>query len=290
MQIGVLCSGNLGFDCLKKIHSEKAINCVLTDKKSQNIINFCQNLDIPLFVGNPRDGKGFDFMKNIQLDLVLSINYLFLIDNDIINYLNNNIVNIHGSLLPKYRGRTPHVWAIINNEVKTGITAHFIDENCDTGDIIEQIEIPIDYDFTGQDLLNVFNLYYYELLKKVIVKFESKKISRIKQNHTLATYFSKRTPEDGLINWNWQKEQIYNWVRALSYPYPGAFSFYNGEKIIIDKVKFCNFGFSDNQINGTILNLENNPIIKTPNGAIELITIRNFDKKQFKLNSTFDEK
>ena len=182
-------------------------------------------------------------------------------------------VNFHGSLLPKYRGRTPNVWSIINNEQKSGITAHLIDDGCDTGDIIEQIEIEISKTDTGASILNKFNEKYFPLVQNVIDKIENNTISFKPQDHSKATYFGKRTPEDGLIDWNWHKERIFNWVRALSNPYPGAFSFMNGTKIIIDQVSFSDIGFNDDFENGTIL--QTYPLtVKCPNGVIQIDTLR----------------
>jgi methionyl-tRNA formyltransferase len=176
-------------------------------------------------------------------------------------------------LLPKYRGRTPHVWSIINNEVKTGVTAHLIDSGCDTGDIIEQIEIEISKTDTGAEVLEKYNQNYWPLVQKVISKVENNTIKLSPQDNTKATYFGKRTPEDGLINWDWQKERIYNWVRALSNPYPGAFTFLDQQKITIDKISFSDFGFEDYIENGSIICI--NPIIvKCQNGAIQIDSIR----------------
>ena len=84
----------------------------------------------------------------------------------------------------------------------------------------------------------------------------------------------KRTPEDGNINWNWQRERIENWVRAQANPYPGAFSMLAGKKIIIDKVIKSSLGYSDEMENGLILNIEPKIIVKTPNGALELKELR----------------
>jgi methionyl-tRNA formyltransferase len=93
------------------------------------------------------------------------------------------------------------------------------------------------------------------------------------QNHELASYFGKRVPEDGQINWSWQKERIRNWVRALTFPYPGAFTFFDGVKIIIDEVEFVNIGFNYNSPDGMIMSI--NPLlVKTPNGVIALKKVR----------------
>lgn len=272
-QYGILASGNLGAIVLKNIYNITPVAFVFTDSKSEEIINFCKIKNIPLFVGNPRNGKSKNFLLENKCSIILSINYLFIVEDDVIKHPSKFAVNFHGSLLPKYRGRTPHVWSIINNEQKTGITAHLIDNGCDTGDIIEQIEIEISKTDTGASILNKFNEKYFPLVQIVIDKIENNTISFKPQDHSKATYFGKRTPEDGLIDWNWHKERIFNWVRALSNPYPGAFSFLNGSKIIIDQVSFSDIGFNDDFENGTIL--QTDPLtVKCPNGAIQIDSLR----------------
>ena len=210
MVLGVLTSGNLGLNILIQIESRFMIGFVLTDSNSIKIIDFCKLKKIPYYIGNPRNNKAYEFIKNITVDIIASINYLFLINKDIINHSGKLTFNIHGSLLPKYRGRTPHVWAIINNEKETGITAHKIDEGCDTGDIIEQIIIPIDISDTGNDILQNYKKYYFKLVLDVVSKCENNTLQFKKQNEKFATYFGKRTPSDGKIEWDWQKERIKN--------------------------------------------------------------------------------
>ena len=160
MKLGILSSGNLGKDILEKIILNFNVVFVLTDINSQGILSLCKDNKVPYFKGNPRNGIGYDFIKKIEVDIIVSINYLFLIEKDIIQHSKQLTFNIHGSLLPKYRGRTPHVWSIINNEKETGITAHVIDEGCDTGDIISQIKIPINQIETGAEILNKFKLEF----------------------------------------------------------------------------------------------------------------------------------
>lgn len=286
MNLGLLVSGNLGFLILKYLIIKYEIQFVLTDSKSDSIIDFCKQNDVSLFVGNPRNGSAYEFCRQKEIDILISVNYLFIIERDLITLPKSFAFNVHGSLLPKYRGRTPHVWAIINNESKTGITAHLIDEGCDTGDIIEQIEIEIGANDTGADLLNKFNETYIILLENVLTKFRSGNLNVTKQNNEYATYFDKRTPEDGKINWNWQKERIFNWIRAQAYPYPGAFTLMNGKKLIIDGIKFSEIGYINQMPNGMLLSV--NPIlVKTPNGVVELCKIRTYDF-ELRKNSVFE--
>jgi methionyl-tRNA formyltransferase len=283
MRIGLLASGNLGFIVLKHIKTLYQIEFVMTDMKSDHIIDFCIINNIESFVGNPRNGKATAFALDKQVELIISVNYLFIIEKDIIDLAILLAFNIHGSLLPKYRGRTPHVWSIINNEEFTGITAHKIDEGCDTGDIIEQIKFEIKNNDTGALILDKYAKHYIPLIESVISKVKDDSIIYSKQNESEASYFGVRTPEDGKIDWNWQKERIYNWVRAQAFPYPGAFSFYQDDKIIIDEIRFSNYGFTDEMPNGLIISI--NPLlVKTPNGVVELTVVRN---EKLKINVGF---
>lgn len=274
MTIGLLISGNLGFIVLERMQELYQIEFILTDKKSTSIIDFCVTNKIDYFSGNPRNGKAFSFISDKSVDLIISANYLFIVEKDVIELPKILAFNIHGSLLPKYRGRTPHVWSIINNEKFTGITAHKIDEGCDTGDIIEQIKIEIKNEDTGATILNKYAENYMPLIETVILKIKTNTIEFLKQNSAKATYFGVRTPEDGKINWDWQKERIFNWVRAQANPYPGAFSFYKNKKIIIDQIVFTDYGFNSEMPNGLILSV--NPLLlKTQNGVVELTVVRN---------------
>ncbi len=278
---GILVSGTLGLSCLRFIHNINRVCFVFTDNRSKEIVDFCIKKNIPYFIGNPRNGNAVEFIKNYSTDVILSINYLYIINSDIIRLPQKYSINFHGSLLPKYRGRTPHVWSIINNEKETGITAHRITEECDKGEIVHQVKIPILPDTTGGNILEQFINLYPVIIQKVISMIENEQVVFVEQDETKATWFGKRTPEDGEINWNWQKERIYNWVRAQSSPYPGAFSFYNNIKIIIHKIEFSEKGFDFKQQNGIILLGGSQPIIKTPNGAVKLLLIESDRRIEF---------
>lgn len=274
MNLGVLVGGNLGFIVLKHLFQSQNIKFVLTDKKSFLIIEFCKTNEIEIFIGNPRMRAASVFFVNYKIEVLISINYLFLIEKDLIELPSKIAFNIHGSLLPKYRGRTPHVWAIINNEKQTGITAHLIDEGCDTGHILDQVLVEILESDTGNDLLQKYHKLYIPLIDNVLEGIMNNSLTVTPQNNQIATFFGKRIAQDGKINWDWHKERIMNWIRAQAYPYPGAFTFYNKKKIIIDEIKFVDYRYNQEILNGTILSTF--PlIIKTPNGPVLVKKIRN---------------
>lgn len=274
LTLGILCSGGIGFNTLLKIDKEYKIKFILTDKKSVAIIQFSKEKNIPCFAGNPRNGNGYAFIKSISVDVIVSINYLFLIEEDIFNHSNKITFNIHGSLLPKFRGRTPHVWAIIKGEKKTGITAHLINSGCDTGKVITQIEVPIDENDTGGILLEKYAKAYFPLIKNVLEKVRTNQLTLTAQIEENASYFGKRTPNDGQINWTWSDETIRNWVRAQAAPYPGAFTFYEGQKIVIDKISVVHYKNNTNNQIGEIAQVNPEIIVKTGKGFIKLDRIR----------------
>lgn len=280
--ISLLLSGKLGFNLLKYIDKYIDVEFVATDKSSLEIIDFATSKKIPLFIGNPRNGRLSDFIGDVENELLLSINYLFLVEIDLIKKFKYPI-NIHGSLLPKYRGRTPHVWAIINNENETGVTAHVIDVGCDTGDIILQKKIKIKLNDTGFSLLEKFIEVYPKVVKEIIYLYSTNNIKKTTQDHSLASSYPKRSPKDGQINWDWDKERIRNWVRAQSFPYPGAFAFYENIKIIIDQISFSECGYENSIVNGTIIEIQPFILVKTSNGVIKMEKIRD-NTIEFKKN------
>lgn len=276
MRYCICVSGGLGYIVLQHLCEHHVdVACVLTDSKSDGIIAYCHENGLPYYAGNPRNGRADVWMEQsgIIFDNLLSINYLFILEADILKRA-KLAINFHGSLLPKYRGRTPHVWAIINGEKECGITAHLMNTECDDGDIVRQIHVHIDDEDTGADILNKYNALYPELVIGIVRDVESGAITYVKQDKTKATYFGKRTPADGHIEWSWQKERIRNWVRAQAYPYPGAFSYVNGEKVIINKLQYSDFGFNCEMENGLVIGFEDcKPVVKTQNGAVVLIDV-----------------
>jgi methionyl-tRNA formyltransferase len=277
MNVVILASGNLGESTLRRLVADGLRPlCVFTDNGSTGIIELCQELGIFCFRGNPRNGRGAQYLQTIggMIDVIFSINFLFMIERDIIELPRLGCLNIHGSLLPKYRGRTPHVWAIINNEEYGGATVHLIDEGCDTGAVLLQEKVLIERNATGASMLAAFEELYPRLVRETLILLGRGEITVIPQDHSLATYFGKRTPDDGTINWQWQKERIFNWVRAQSYPYPGAFTFRSKDKIVIDWIEFSGRGFRYNDPDGLVLFGGEQPEIKTPNGAVRIVKQR----------------
>ncbi len=280
----ILASGGLGFLCLEwLINNNYKISKVFTDKSSISILRICKKNGISTYIGNPRKERASNEVKKLEVDVIISLNYLYLIPETLIKSAKICAVNFHGSLLPKYRGRTPHVWAIINGEKYSGVTVHLIEKEVDSGPIICQEKVEIYTYDTGASILKKFSVLYPKLLKNLLEKLVLKPIEGFKvQNHENATYFGKRTPQDGLINWSWHANRIINWIRAQSPPYPGAFSFLEGYKITFISAVKSNIGFDSDMPDGTILKnlpLVNKLFVKCPNHVLELKYI-DFDESK----------
>ena len=234
--------GKLGKDCMVRLNREgHEISHVFTHKDmSLNGVDlYAQDNNIPFSYKDLRKFPDLLNSNNFEESLLVSINYRFILDLNIINKF-LYAINLHGSLLPKYRGRTPHVWAIINGEKKTGVTAHIIDKGVDTGPIIKQEEIYISPSDTGHSLLLKFEKIYPDLLISSInnlVKGCKLKV----QDDNEASFFGKREPIMGYIDFQNNSKKIIDFVRAQSNPYPGAYSFLeDGKKIIINKLGLFN--------------------------------------------------
>ncbi|MCB0716170.1 MAG: methionyl-tRNA formyltransferase [Chitinophagaceae bacterium] len=282
MKIILLCSGGLGQTILEAVNTTRDLVFVFTDKKSKEIIAYCEKNQIDFFAGNPRLGKADEIIAQLNCDVLLSVNYLFVVKENILNLASKYAINFHGSLLPKYRGRTPHVWAIINGEKKTGISAHLMTTEVDDGAIVKQVEVKIGHEDTGSSILEKFGLIFPKIVDEVLEDVKLDQLKKTNQNHLEATYYQKRTPEDGHINWNWHKERIRNWVRAQAAPYPGAFCFYENKKIIINKMEFDEHGFTNESPNGLILATNPFVIVKVSNGAIKILEFGSENVVNFK--------
>jgi methionyl-tRNA formyltransferase len=146
-------------------------------------------------------------------------------------------VNLHPSLLPKYRGRASINWAILNGENEIGLTAHYVVEGMDTGDIIHQVPVSLGRDEDVGDALRKLMPLYAEMTVSVLNAIRNDSVTRTTQDYLQATSFPARHPEDGQISWDQPAEDIVNLVRAVTKPYPGAFTFAAGKKMFVWKAK-----------------------------------------------------
>jgi methionyl-tRNA formyltransferase len=172
-------------------------------------------------------------------DLILAIGWTRLLPAAILKIPRLGCVGLHASLLPRYRGRAPVNWAIIKGETETGNTMFFLDEGVDTGDIIAQRRIPILHEDTCATVYDKAAAAAIEMLKENLTLLKEGRAPRSPQDHARATVMPKRRPEDGVIDWSRGARDLHNWVRALTHPYPGAFSLVEGRRLFVWEARVC---------------------------------------------------
>ena len=188
--------------------------------------------------------RNIEFIRHIKPDIIVVVAYGQILSRDLLAIPTHGCLNVHGSLLPKYRGASPINWAIIEGEEKTGISTIQMDEGMDTGDILLQREIPILPEDTSGSLFKRMAQLGAEVLLETLTFYETGNVVRLKQNEELATYTRLLKKEDGLIDWSQKAERICRLIRGVS-PWPGAFSYLNGCRIKLLQAKMIDQGGGD---------------------------------------------
>jgi methionyl-tRNA formyltransferase len=146
-------------------------------------------------------------------------------------------LNMHGSLLPKYRGRAPVNWAILHGETETGASLHIMEAKPDAGDIVGQVAVPIDPDEDATAVFAKVSNAAIEVMQAVLPELLQGRVPRSPNVLAKGSYFGGRKPEDGRIQWSQDALQVHNLIRAVAPPYPGAFTDWQGARMVIAKSK-----------------------------------------------------
>ena len=204
------------------------------------------NINHPLWV---------EKIKGEKPDILFSFYYRQILQRDILDIPKSGCLNLHGSLLPKYRGRVPINWVLVNGERETGVTLHDMTPRPDDGDIVAQERIAISDDDTALTLHRKTALAAERLLDGILPCILDGTAPRIPQDHRQATYFGGRRPSDGEIDWFKTAQEVRNLVRAVTKPFPGAFSFIGERKCFFWEVRETPLEIA-NPVPGTIISLE----------------------------------
>lgn len=222
-----------------------------------------------------------DSIRELDPDLIVVVAYGRILTKDVLDIPKHGCINIHASLLPKYRGAAPIQWAIINGDEKTGITAMLMDEGMDTGDILLTKEIPIPPDMNCGELYDRLKELGAEVLIETLRRLENGTLTRTPQDHAEAVYVPMIKKETGLIDWKKSAYEIHNLVRGTD-PWPGAYTFYKGKRMKIRKTavlsectengrEHCTSGKADVLAPGTILKISRQDmVVSTGNGCLKI--------------------
>jgi methionyl-tRNA formyltransferase len=233
---------DVGYECLHAlIENDEHIMALITHRDNpdeeiwfRSVAQLAHRYDIP--VHTPETVNTPDWTARIRHwgpDLIFSFYYRNMISADILAIPPLGAYNLHGSLLPNYRGRAPINWAILKGETRTGVTLHHMVKQADAGDIVDQEAFPIDPGDTALDVFRKATAAARAVIERQIENIKAGTAPRAVQNGSEATSFGGRRPEDGRIDWAADARSIYNLVRAVTHPYPGAFTTVGDRKLFI---------------------------------------------------------
>ena len=200
-----------------------------------SVAQLAQDHNVPVIATEEsKDPIVMDALQKMQPDLLLSFYYRKMIPATILDMPSLGSFNMHGSLLPRYRGRAPINWALVHGEIETGATLHHMVKSADAGAIVDQEAFPISLTENAHDLTQKMGAAAVRLLLRQLPALKEGRAPARIQDESKATYFGGRSAKDSQIDWHQSPWQIHNLVRAVPFPYfPPAFTSKNGEKLEI---------------------------------------------------------
>ncbi len=203
-----------------------------------SVAKLCSDQNIPYITPNANELNDLvPKLKTLAPDYIFSFYYRFMIPAQILACAKIAALNMHGSLLPKYRGRAPVNWAILHGETETGATLHIMEAKPDAGDIVGQAEVRIDPDETATDVFGKVTSAAVKVIEEVLPSLLQGKVPCKPNELDKGSYFGGRKPADGQIHWHQTALQIHNLVRAVAPPYPGAFTDHQGKTMIVARTR-----------------------------------------------------
>lgn len=234
---------NVGYQCLSELLRQGAeIALIFTHEDSpieeiwfSSVRELADRHGIPYLTSDISLPENVARVREIAPDFIFSFYYRNMITTQVLEIARFGALNLHGSYLPKYRGRVPVNWAVINGESETGATLHYMVEKPDAGDIVDQEKVAIAFTDSAHDVFEKLTKAAVTIIKRSWPMLRKGTAPRIPMDLAAGNYCRGRKPADGLIDWSRSALQIYNLVRGVTHPYPGAFTFLDGRKIIIWK-------------------------------------------------------
>ena len=238
----VLAYHDIGAACLEELIASGAeVSLVVThdDQPGENIWfrsvrELAERSGIPVVA--PLDVNAPELRERLQRlkpDFLFSAMFRQLLKRELLELPRLGALNLHPSLLPKFRGRAPINWAILHGETETGVTLHYMVEKADRGDIVAQRSFPIADEDTALTVHRKATEATRLLVRETYPLLASGRAPRLVQDHSQASYFGGRKPADGEIDWRWPAKRVYDLVRAVTHPYPGAFTWHRGRRLFV---------------------------------------------------------
>ncbi len=267
--------GCVGLKALKEAGFDIQAVFTHTDDPSENhfyssVARVSAEMELPVYA--PEDVNHplwVERIRELKPEVIFSFYYRDMLNEELLALAPKGAFNLHGSLLPKYRGRAPINWAVLKGETETGVTLHKMVAKADAGDIIAQEKVTITETDTSLTVHAKVREAAATLLTRVLPQIENATYTATAQNESEATYFGRRTAADGLIDWNRSAKEVYDLIRAVTEPYPGAFTYLGERKMIIWRARIL--AENSDKRPGTVIST--NPLrIVCAEGIIEVIS------------------
>jgi len=226
-----------------------------------------------------RDPEFVALLKELNPDVIAVTAFGQILPESILNIPKYGCINVHGSLLPKYRGAAPMQWSIINGEKVTGITTMFMAKGMDTGDMLLKTEVPITPEDNFASVHDKMALAGADLLLETLTALQAGTLGRIPQNHEEATYAAMITKETGHIDWTKNAEEILNLMRGLD-PTPGAYTMYEGEPLKLFKGTKTEGDYRQGKCGEVVEITKKGFVVKCGDGALIITELQATGKKR----------
>ncbi len=231
-----------------------------------------EKLDLRIFTPESfNDPRFLENMRNIGADIFVVVAFKIL-PEILYTIPPHGSINLHGSLLPRYRGAAPINWALINGETETGLTTFFLKKAVDTGDLIYQEKIAIKSDETFDELYNRMSEMAGSVLEKTLGLIESGNYTPVIQKTSLATPAPKLSAFDCVIDWGFPSVNIINFIRGLS-SIPGAFTTFKGKKLKLLRARAFSLDLLPKNVPGMIINDKNRLLVAVADGVVEILEL-----------------
>lgn len=278
---GYAAMGCLGFEALERGGFE--ISAVITHRDDPgettwwpSLAELAESRGVPVHysagVGDPELDA---IVKSYQPDFLFSFYFRYLISERVLGMASRGALNLHGSLLPKLRGCAPLNWALVEGETETGVSLHHMVRRADAGALVDQIPVAIDTIDTAYTLFWKLADAAEILLNRCLPAVLDGTATATDLDLSAGSYFGRRRPKDGLVDWSWDAGRIYNLVRAVTLPYPGAFTELDGEKLLVWWALPVEGSVGPGAAAGTILSIDAEGIVVAAGqGSVRLITVQ----------------
>jgi methionyl-tRNA formyltransferase len=227
-----------------------------------------------LRVKNVNEPDSVQWIREKAPDLLLVVGWTQLVRDELLSVPRVACLGFHASLLPKYRGRAPVNWALINGETETGNTMIVLAPGADEGDIVAQRRIPITDEDDCATLYEKVSATEADMLAEVLPLIRRGELPRRRQDDSAATVMPRRRPEDGAIDWSLSTRRVFDWIRALTHPYPGAFTADGAGRIWVWKAERVDRPSSSSGSGTVELDEEGWPLVATADGWIRLLRVQ----------------